>query len=560
MTMNEANVTRRGFLTGAAALSGVAAMAGLAAGANTLMPESAYAAEEAVDWLGEAPAVDEADLVETVDTEILVIGNGMSGTVCAVVAAENGADVVLIDKNPAGVGLRSSAISAVNSRYQQEKGVEIDKMDLLNDVTGLALGQCNQHLIKSWIDNSADVVNWLGDLFEANGFTFHLEYNMPEGTRYKMWPTGHGTVDMDDVRAAETDVLAAVMAHFAEVGGNFLPSTKMIALIKEDDKVVGAYAETEEGIIRINASKGVVVATGGYVNNIEMYKALQAPLNESLSGNLNFGTAMGDGIKACIWAGAHLELIPTTMIFDRGAVTPDVELGPSWETNQGFHFITFATQPFLKVAKDGRRICNESSPYDFIVHAAMDKPGRAWYPIWDSSYWEDVERFATIGCSTLYSREGSNHHAPEQEGVAENMQQGIDNGFIIQADTLEELAEGLQLTDVDAFVAEVENYNRMYEAGYDDQFGKDAFRLSAIDEPPYYGMKMGGLSLCTLDGIVINDKYQALDDNSDPIEGLYVIGNDSGCFYGRTYPNFGAGTNAGRCAAAGWVLGHALAE
>ena len=82
------------------------------------------------------------------------------------------------------------------------------------------------------------------------------------------------------------------------------------------------------------------------------------------------------------------------------------------------------------------------------------------------------------------------------------------------------------------------------------QFGKDAFRLSAIDEAPFYGMKVGGEPLCTLDGIVVNDRFQPLDDEAKPIEGLYVIGNDSGRFYCHTYPNFGAGTNAGRCAAA----------
>ena len=72
-------------------------------------------------------------------------------------------------------------------------------------------------------------------------------------------------------------------------------------------------------------------------------------------------------------------------------------------------------------------------------------------------------------------------------------------------------------------------------------------------------MKMGGLALCTLDGIVVNEDYQAVDDDLAPIPGLYVVGNDSGCCYAHTYPNFGAGTNAGRSATAGMLVGKALA-
>ena len=263
--MEDAKISRRSFLTGAAVLGGATALGALAgcapqgggeAKAAATPSQPADAGESGAGWLGEAPVIDESALAETIDTDILVVGNGMAGTVCALVAAENGAQVTLIEKNPAGVGLRSSAISAVGSRYQQAAGVEINKEDLVNDVASYALNQCDMRLIRSWADNSADVVNWLGDLYEKNGFTFHLEYAMPEGTRYRMWPTGHGTVnDADDTPADESAVLAAVMKHYEEVGGTFMPTTKLVSLIKEGDSVVGAYAENaDEKPIRINAS------------------------------------------------------------------------------------------------------------------------------------------------------------------------------------------------------------------------------------------------------------------------------------------------------------------
>ena len=135
----------------------------------------------------------------------------------------------------------------------------------------------------------------------------------------------------------------------------------------------------------------------------------------------------------------------------------------------------------------------------------------------------------------------------------------VEDGHIIKADTIEELAEGLGI-DAEALTATVERYNELAAAGVDDDFGKDPYRLSAIDEPPYYGMKVGGLALCTLDGVVVDDDYQVLDTDNAPIPGLYCVGVDSGCCYAHTYPNFGAGTNAGRSATAGMLVGKALAE
>lgn len=101
---------------------------------------------------------------------------------------------------------------------------------------------------------------------------------------------------------------------------------------------------------------------------------------------------------------------------------------------------------------------------------------------------------------------------------------------------------------------------KLVAAGEDADFGKDAYRLSAIDEPPFYGMKMGGLALYTLDGVVVNDDYQVLDTDERPLEGLCSVGVDSGCCYAHTYPNFGAGTTAGRTATAGMLVGKALTE
>ncbi len=554
-------ITRRNFVAGAAA---IAAASGVAA-VPALADESAA---DSGEWLGEAPAIAEGDIVETVDCEVLVVGAGQSGTPCAYFAAAGGANTLWIEANESGTCMRSSAFGAVNSKYQEELGVHIDPMGILNDDVSYALNQCSMKLWKDWVDHSAEAVEWYGGEVEKSGQRIALEYTMPPEGRYKTWPTGHGTAkdvalpdnpdDASEASGDESAVWAVIEADFEAAGGVYRNNTKLIELVKDEaGAVTGAIAEGPDGYVKINASKGVVVATGGYVNNKEMFAARQCGLEASLSGNLNWGTAKGEGIKAMLWAGAHMDHFPTTMIFDRGVVMPGQKLD-RWG-DEGFAFFTFATQPFLKVNQYGKRICNESSPYDYIVHAAQQYPNHAWYPIWDSSWKEDVQQFKTIGCSTLYSREGSNHHAPGLTAVEGQMEGYVESGYIVKADTVEELAEGLGM-DADALAATVARYNELVAAGVDDDFGKDAYRLSAIDEPPFYGMQMGGLALCTLDGVVVNDDYQVLDLDGEPIAGLYSVGVDSGCCYAHTYPNFGAGTNAGRSATAGMLVGKALAE
>lgn len=572
--VNGRPVSRREFLAAAAAVSGGVAASSLVA----CSPSSSESSGDAVetekdgvaagsagsgdsDWLGSAPLVDESSLAETIDVEVLVVGNGPAGTACAMRAAENGSNVLLIEKDAAGSGWRSSAMAAVDSRYQKEAGVTIDKEAIVNDIAHYALGQCDMQLIRNWADNSGEVIDWLGTIIENAGFQYHLEYNMPsEDTRYAMWPVGHGTVDASGAQASETEICEALVNYLMEQGGAFRANTGMTSLIVEEGRVVGAYATNEnEEVIRINASKGVVLAAGGYLLNTEMFRARQGDLEKVCAGLLVPFPRVGDGVKAGIWAGGRLDEFPTSMLFDRGAVLPDKDTGDIFAMNDFFHF-DFGSQPFLKVAKTGYRIGNESAPYDFIAHAAGSQPGHAWYTIWDSSWKEDVERFHTIGCSTLVPREGACQTAPGLDSVEESMAQGVEGGYIIKADTLEELAEGLLISNVDAFVAEVENYNAMYAAGEDTQYGKDAFRLSGVDEPPFYGMKQGAEPLCTLDGLVVDRNNQVLDENNEPIGGLYAVGNDSGRFYAHTYPNFAAGLNAGRCVTGGWMVANTLAK
>jgi len=120
-----------------------------------------------------------------------------------------------------------------------------------------------------------------------------------------------------------------------------------------------------------------------------------------------------------------------------------------------------------------------------------------------------------------------------------------DNGMVVQADTLEELAEKLQLP-AENFVATIERYNELAAAGHDEDFGKPEKDLIALTTPPSFGCTSGAWMLCTLDGLIIKTDAQVLDANNEAIEGLYATGNASGAFFAHNYPELFVGVASGR--------------
>jgi len=128
------------------------------------------------------------------------------------------------------------------------------------------------------------------------------------------------------------------------------------------------------------------------------------------------------------------------------------------------------------------------------------------------------------------------------------------------ADTLEELAVKLEC-DPKTFVANVNRYNEVCRAGRDDDFGKPADKLLPVIKPPFYGIhrRMRLTGVCS--GMVVNTNSQALDADGKPIDGLFVIGNMAGGFYGGAdYPMTVLGLSLGRCYTFGYLTGKYVAK
>ena len=360
------------------------------------------------DWLGTAPEIADADITEELETEVLVVGCSTGGWITAMTAAEEGAKVLVVEKRETPTGIRED-IGAINSRLQQEAfkdfpEFEIDKTEALQDIVRYASGYVDSDLVKTWIDNSGEMVDWLTDLMESTGdWTMSLEGGIGDQAhpeRDKAYATGHSP-HKTATAAEDVTTSSTFKAHCDALGVEWKLSTALVKLDQDETgKVVGIIAQdqNDQHYLRIKATKGVILATGGYATNTDMMLSLQ-PMTMKMKANVPIGsTADGSGIKAILWAGGEMDPCHASMMFNRCSVLPTDTAG--YKTNGKWYW--FGEQPFLKVNLNGKRFCNESGPYEFMLHSMYMQPYHTYCDIFDANNKQYCEQFDEVGCCRLF--------------------------------------------------------------------------------------------------------------------------------------------------------------
>lgn len=512
--------------------------------------EKKDAADGPADWLGEAPEIAETDIVETLTTDFLIVGAGNGGMAAAAYAAKQGYDFLVIEKGTTMARTRNwyGAIDSEDVLAAGEKPV--DRAALRRELKRYASGKCNMAAFNTWINESAAMHKFIKDCYAKYSPDSVLTLTTGEEA---VWPhaeeSGFYFPICEHTWDRKMDRMKMFEQMCNEAGHPIKYSTPLVKLERNaDGRVTGAIAQNAEtkAYIRINAAKGVLLAAGGYSFNPEMMEALDPLAVSVTTSNVSWPTNTGDAIKAAMWVGGALQAEAAPMLFDRGIVAPGVDAGyvtlPSGDKvfpSEDGQF-NLGSQPFLKVNRNGKRFTDESGTYDHMPFAAYNQPGHVYASIFDANMPEDVKRFHTLGCSA-----GTRNNP---EGQLNTLRKRAEEGKAVVADTLEELADkmGFAGKAKEDFLATVARYNELYDAQEDVDFGKQAYRLSAIRQAPFYGFWMGACILCTLQGILVNEKAEALDTNNQPIPGLYVTGDMSGGFFVDNYPCLMPGIAMGR--------------
>ena len=447
--------------------------------------------------------------------DVVVAGYGAAGATAAISAADAGASVLLLEKAPKGGegGNSKFAGQDVMGPLTYEDGLAYYKA-----LRGMFTESTSDSMLETFVAEcvkNPDYLVSLGAVYdefwkkpwpefpEFEGaesiYTWIVGGQSFQGTLYKLL--------QDNVAKRDIDVLFEAPAqHLIQD-----PITKVI---------LGVQFEKDGKVVNARAKNGVVLATGGFEANQEMIQNyLQQPYVYVVAAIYN----TGDGIKMAQEVGADLWHMSNSAGFNWG-FQPEGQPTAVRSLKLGNGII---------VGPTGERFMNETTS---ARHGKINYGGR-WIsmPTPLPAYYIFDNIAAAIPVSASWS---------------ENNAEEVEKGWIVKADTIEELAAKINI-DPAALKATVDKYNGYVAAGEDLQYGRSAEKLVAVSEGPFYAIEIGPTMLNTQGGAKRNEKAEVLDVNGNPIPHLYSAG-EMGALFADMY---NGGGNLGECVAFGRIAG-----
>ena len=630
MSTNTSGFSRRSFVQGAAAGGAAIAAAGVAAGAAAGTSAGATPvakAEEAVehDVVSSvidmyAPGVLNDDgtytpsflippdpiptdkISQTLEADVVVIGMGLAGMCAARSAIEEGASVIVIEKQETW-SLHSHQICAVNAQVTKDFG-----LDIPNEMV--------DYMIESEMTSFRDRTS--ADLWAymmrhcGEDFDWYLK-KCPNYTVFDPTvPIGETDLDYEAITSICTSGLAADAGRVFDVpeerlqaardaapyinifnnpvNPNWDPYTERYPMfpvtiaIEPDQTLVGKYtaefveqnadvhyacwaqrlltdesgrvtgvvfSDIDDNYYQANAKNGVIVATGSYGGNTQMIDYYCRNGNQfpnpgwiDLDARGNF-VDLGEGLAMASWIGAAIDPADThTFVNDSsgGALGCDA---------------------FLLVDGNGDRFMNEDATGEVLGHKTMRVPGHVMWQIFDDNYPEQVGSMP-IGHRQFWKIADSYDEIPvglffDPIGILTRDEVERSSTFIF--DTLEELAESMGV-EADRLKATIERYNELAEKGYDEDYGKRSDRLFPVVQPPFYASKVTPpIVRLYYGGIMCDGGMHALAAaDKQPMKGLYVAGMTVGNRFYGCYPNTAMGQNHSGCICYGRLAGKNAAQ
>lgn len=469
------------------------------------------------------------EIVE-LETDVVIVGAGATGMAAAISSAQNGAESVIVLEKTASIGgnaiVSGGFLEYINApeELRPQNNAGYNQM-IENYINAESLNESHAQLqsqlkeeYEAYLASGSDKVfdseallsldyytlepystpesmmefagllsdttDWLSDLgMKWKPLTGIVGYTWPRWSSPKDSFEGHGYFDLFEKTIKDKNYPVEIMLE--------TPGTELII---EDGRVTGVIAESKTTEYHIKANHGVVLATGGFAANPEMvveYNTMWEGLTVEMP-TTNAAGMTGDGIKMAQKAGAVLEAMDDIMLFPNA--DPISNSTENIVGNDG---------DALYVNKEGKRFVNETLDRYSISGAVLEQTDKILYIISDSE--------------NSRIKDGKTFNGFDVEEM-------IKNGQLFRADTLEELAEQLDI-DPEVLIATVDQYNA-YAANYlDEEFGRISFsEISAVDQGPYYACPRTVATHITGGGLIHDENYRVLDENYEVIEGLYAGG------------------------------------
>lgn len=405
---------------------------------------------------------------EDVHCDTVVVGAGGAGMTTAIELKKGGQNVILVEKQAMSGGATSLAATyfvAVNTEYQQAAGMGLSIDDYVADMVSKN-PDVNAENWKTLLSRTEDSLKWLNSL----------------GTNINR-PLSTYQVATEDGSSLGVAIVKALNAEVERLDVDMRLSTKATELITENGKVVGVKVEGEKDFYTIYADN-VVIATGGFASGKEALMEY-APEWADLPSTSAAGST-GDGFELVKAVDANLAFMDV------------VRLNPSVHSENGVNSSLSAARAEggIMVNLEGNRFCNDYYPdYTTLSKWMMEQEGDHVYILIDQSAMDKSKRL-----------------------------QGFkDQGYFIEADTIEELAEKMGVP-VENLVATIEKYRKAVETGVDEEFGRSANLTIDFTNAPFYAVSTKPGLQVTLGGIEVDSTMHVVDKNGNAIDNLYAIG------------------------------------
>jgi fumarate reductase flavoprotein subunit len=410
------------------------------------------------------------------ETDVVVVGGGGCGLTAAIAAAQGGAEVFVLEKQPrpwSNTARSGGMIPAAGTRFQKAAGIEETPEDFAEDVFRKNKHTSDLDMTLHLVRISKDLVEWLVDSVGVD-LEFIDDFKYPGHTQFRMHapPNRTGAALAADLRRAVE----------AQPNVEFVIDAAVVGLIANDqDAVVGVVVRRGEGQERVRCQK-VILACNGFAGNPDMV----AKYSPEISQALYFGGEgnTGEGILWGLELGAAVAFMDAYQSHASVAVPDNILLTYAIIMEGGF-----------QVNQNGKRFGNESVGYSEHALAVLAQPGGVAWDIYD-------ERLHRLGLTF------------------DDYHQVLEAGAIQQADTPEELAAALGLNPA-GLAQTMTEYQAIAAGEMIDPFGRpDCTRL----EPPLYGAKVTGALFHTQGGLKVDLKARVLREDDTPISNLYAGG------------------------------------
>ncbi|HIZ06604.1 MAG TPA: FAD-dependent oxidoreductase [Candidatus Eubacterium avistercoris] len=480
--------------------------------------------------------------MKKMEADVIVVAAGPAGLAAAITAGENDLKAIVFEKSNTTGGAANMGMGplGIGTKIQKKEFKDLTLEEAYDIHMKYTHYRVDGDLVQTYFEKSADTIEWLQDM--GVEFAGAFKYFTESAATWHIVKPENGVIGP---RAAGP--MVRIMTEKAkELGAEIYLETPVKGLIMEDGKCVGVKATDKDGEEIEARAKAVVVATGGFGTNPEMIKE---EFGLDLWKNFfpfNVPGTSGDGLK---------------MMWEAGAMKwrPNIEMIYQLKDNMS-HFVLDACmrQPALLVNQNGKRFLDEGQMGNttFTGNAINLQPGKCAYCILDRNL---IKYYAKNGPDIFDIVHPEECFFEFENAAKEAIETGYDGYF--EADTIEELAEKMGI-DPDTLAETLEDYNDMCDENMDTQFHKSPRFLH-----PITGRKGGFIAARfyiaaygTIGGVRTNKYGEVLNEDLEPIPGLYSAGSDCNTIYGDSYNFTLPGNTMGFAINSGRMAGEAIAD